>query len=735
MFKTSQRRPNRLSSSLLTMALAASVTHGNCDTTTAATIALNHNSTTTNMQDDNPLMKPSTLPFEAPDFSAIKNEHFLPAFYAGMAEQKQEIEAIANDANPPTFENTLEAMERSGVNLRRVQQVFFNLSSAHSNPEIQKIQVELAPKMAAHSDDIYLNNNLFRRIQQLHEQINSLNLDAEQQQLLRETYKSFVRAGAMLNADQQQRIRQINERSSSLSTEFQNNLLAITQERAVIVDDVAELDGLSESEIAAAAKAASERDADGKYLLNITNTTRQPVLAQLKNRGLRQRIWEASAYRGLGRDGGIDNRSLVLELAKLRAERAELLGYDSHAAYALEPQMAKNPAAAIGMLSNLVPDVVAKAQREAADIHAKMRADGIEDEVRPWDWEYYAEKVRQERYGIDENEVKQYLELDSVLINGVFYTMNRLFGVSFIERHDLPVYHPDVRVFDVIDQDGSQIGLFYADYFARPSKRGGAWMSSFVSQSHLLGKKPVIVNVMNIPKPVEGAPALMSFDHATTMFHEMGHGVHGLFSDVKYPSLAGTSVPRDYVEFPSTFQEDWAIHPEVLNNYARHYQTGEVMPQSLLQQVVAAKTFNQGYDTLEYLSSALLDLRWHALKPGDVPADMEAFEERSLAELGVNLTAVPPRYKTAFFAHVWPGGYAASYYAYMWSEVLAADSFEYVRQNGGLTTENGNRLRRTVLSRGNSLDPEQQYLDFTGSQPSVDGLLIRRGLKTPAVTD
>lgn len=685
--------------------------------------------------DENPLMRPSSLPLEAPDFSAIKDEHFLPAFEAGMAEQKKEIEAIADNPAAPTFENTLEAMERSGELLTRVQRIFFNLSSAHTNPEIQKIQVILSPKLAAHSDDIYLNPKLFQRIEDLYQRIDSLNLDAEQKQLLRETYKNFVRAGAKLNADQQRRIREINERLSSLSTEFQNNLLAITQERAVLVENVAELEGLSESEIAAAAKAANDQGHAGKYLLNITNTTRQPVLIQLKNRALRQRVWEASAYRGLGREGGIDNRPLVLEMAKLRAEKAQILGYDSHAAYALEPQMAKKPDAAIGMLSNLVPDVVAKARREAADIQAKMKADGIDDEVRPWDWEYYAEKVRQERYGIDEAEVKQYLELDSVLKNGVFYTMNRLFGVSFVERHDLPVYHPDVRVFDVLDRDGSQIGLFYADYFARPSKRGGAWMSSFVGQSRLLGKKPVVVNVMNIPKPVEGAPALISFDHAVTMFHEMGHGLHGLFSDVTNPSLAGTAVPRDFVEFPSTFQEDWAIHPEVLNNYARHYQTGEVMSKRLLDQIVAAKTFNQGYDTLEYLASALLDLRWHALKPHEVPSDVEEFEADTLADLGVNLTAVPPRYKTAFFAHIWPGGYAASYYAYMWSEVLAADSFDYVRQRGGLTTENGDRFRRTVLSQGNSQEPEQMYVDFTGGQPKVDALLIRRGLKSPTKTD
>lgn len=678
---------------------------------------------------DNLFFKPSGLPLEAPDFANIKNEQFMPGFVAGMAEQKKQMQAIADSAAEPTFENTLVAMERSGEILTRVQSAFGNLASAHTNPEIQKIQVEVSPLLAAHSDDIYLNNKLFQRVEKLHQQIDSLKLNDEQKQLLKETYKSFVRAGAKLNADQQKRIRQINEEISSAMTEFQNNLLAVTVERAVLVDSKDELAGLSEDEIAAAAKAAKDKGKEGKYLLPITNTTRQPVLISLSNRSLRKRVWEASAYRALGRDGGLDNRELVKKLAKLRAEKAAILGYKSHAHYALENQMAKTPDAAQKMLTNLVPDVVAKVHQEASDIQAKMKADGINDSVQPWDWEYYAEKVRKDKYGIDENNVKQYLELDSVLKNGVFYTMNRLFGIRFEERKDLPVYHPDVRVFDVIGSDGQQIGLFYADYFARPNKRGGAWMNSFVEQTKLLHKKPVIVNVMNIPKPVEGAPALISFDHATTMFHEMGHGVHGLFSDVVYPSLAGTSVPRDFVEFPSTFQEDWAAHPEVLANYARHYKTGEVMPVELLKQVIAAKNFNQGYDTMEYLSAALLDLRWHALSADQVPDDIEKFEAKVLSELGVDLPMVPPRYKTAYFAHIWPGGYAASYYAYMWSEILAADSFAEIRKKGGLNQSNGQKFRDSVLSRGGSKEAEDLYRDFIGRDPQVDGLLIRRGLK------
>ncbi|MDA0658059.1 MAG: M3 family metallopeptidase [Planctomycetota bacterium] len=678
---------------------------------------------------DNPLLGVNGLAFEAPDFSRIRDEHFLPAFEAGMEQQKQQMQAVAIDKEEPSFANTLEMMERSGEIFTRVQSVFFNLAAANTNAEIQKIQLAISPRLAAHADDIYLNSQLFQRVEKLHQQTDSLQLRDEQRQLLKETYRSFVRAGAKLNAEQQNRIRQINAELASATTEFQNNLLAVTAERAVLVETKAELAGLGDDEIAAAADAAQKKGHEGKYLLQITNTTRQPVLIPLTNRELRRRIWEASAFRALGQNGGVDNRNLVKKLATLRAEKAAILGYSSHAHYALENQMAKNPDVARKMLTNLISDVVAKVHLEAGDIRAKMRADGVDDAIQPWDWEHYADQVRRDRYGLNENEVRQYLELDSVLKNGVFYTMKQLFGVRFEERKDLPVYHPDVRTFDVLSSDGAPIGLFYADYFARPNKRGGAWMNSIVEQSRLLGKKPIIINVMNIPKPVDGAPALISFDHATTMFHEMGHAVHGLFSDVEYPSLAGTSVPRDFVEFPSTFQEDWAIHPEVLANYARHHKSGEVMPAELLRQVIAAGKFNQGFDTLEYLSAALLDLRWHALRAEEVPEDVEAFEATVLQAEGVDLAMVPPRYKSAYFAHVWSGGYSASYYAYLWSEVLAADSFEFVGRQGGLTSANGERFRTSVLSKGGTKEAGELYRDFIGRDPRVDGLLIRRGLK------
>lgn len=677
----------------------------------------------------NPFLSESPLPFKAPAFDQVKVEHYLPAFEAGMLQQLEQVRVIAENADSPTFDNTMTELERSGEILRRVSSTFFNMTSAHTNSDLQAIQAEIAPRLAAHSDNIKLNEKLFQRIQALYQNRATSGLNEEQLQLLKEQYEDFVRAGAQLTSEQKIRIRAINEELSSLTTKFQNNLLAITKERAVIVDDVKQLDGMEAAEIDAAAEAAKADGKDGKYLLQITNTTRQPILSSLNDRSLRQRVWEASAFRGLGRDGGIDNRPLLLQIARLRAERAAILGFSSHAAYQLQPQMAKEPAAARKMLQDLVPTLLEKTRQEADDIRALMKQEQADFELMPWDWEYYAEKVRRQRYDIDENVVRQYFELDQVLKNGVFFTMNRLYGIEFRERHDLPVYHEDVRVFDVIDADGTQLGLFYADYFRRDSKRGGAWMSSFVDQSGLLNERPVIINVMNIPRPAEGEPALISFDNVTTMFHEMGHALHGLFSAVHYPSVSGTSVPRDFVEFPSTAKEDWAIHPEVLRNYARHHETGEQIPVDLLDRIVQARHFNQGFDTLEYVSAALLDLEWHALTVAQIPQDAEVFETDALKRLGVDFAPVPPRYRSSFFAHIWAGGYSASYYAYMWSEVLAADAFAFMFENGGLTRENGNAFRGTVLSRGGSREPMKMYIDFRGQQPTVDALLIRRGLQ------
>lgn len=681
------------------------------------------------MNEKNPFAKPSVLPYLAPDFSAIKPEHFLPAFEAGIQQQLGQMIAIAEQGDVATFENTLVPMEKSGEILNRVAAVFFNLSGAHTNEAIQEIEQEIAPKLAKHSDDIYLNKKLFNRVQSLWDRREGLGLSEEQGRLLKDTYEDFVRAGAKLSDAEQAKVRAINERMSTLTTQFQNNLLAVTKERGVLVDDVRELEGMSEGEIAAARQAAEGRGQAGKYLIAITNTTRQPVLTSLKNRELRRRVWQASSGRGLGENGGIDNQPIVIELAKLRAERAKLLGYRDHASYTLENQMAGTPKAAMTMLKDLVPGVLEKVKSEASLISEAMKEDGLTGPPEAWDWEYYAERVRAKKYQVDESAIKPYFELESVLKNGVFYTYSKLYGVKFQERTDLPVWHPTVRVFDVLGSDSKPIGLFYADYFQRDTKRGGAWMDALVNQSKLLHQLPVVVNVMNIPAPAQGEPALMSLDHVMTMFHELGHGVHGLFSDVEYPSLSGTSVPRDYVEFPSTFHEDWAIEPEILANYARHYRTGEVLPKELLDKAIAANKFNKGFDSLEYLSAALLDLGWHSLTPEEIPLSVVGFEQETLREFGVDVAAVPPRYRSQYFAHVWSGGYSAGYYAYLWSEVLAADAYAHMKKLGGLKSENGAVFRSKILSKGGSREVMQQYIDYRGGEPEVEALLIRRGLK------
>ena len=697
----------------------------------AAGIMLGACSKSNNQSDmsNNPLFTESTLPFEAPNFDAVAVEHYRPAFKTGMERELNEMQEIASNAESPTFENTIVAMEKSGQLLSRTSSVFYNLTSAHTNEQIQEIQKEMAPKLAAHSDDILLNADLYERVKTLYDKRDQLDITGAELKLLEDTHRDFVRAGAQLSEDEKQRMREINERLSTLTTQFQENLLELTKERSVLVQDQSQLDGLSDDRIAAAKQAASSQDKEG-YLLTITNTTRVPILKELNNRELRQRVWEASAYRGIGENGGIDNRPLILEIVKLRAERAELLGYENHAAYKLDPQTAKTPENALNMLTDLIPPVIENTNQEKAAIKAMMEKDGIEDEVKPWDWNYYAEKVRQAEYNIDQSKVRPYFELDRVLKDGVFFTMNKLFGITFEERTDLPVYHPDVRTFDVYDEDGEQIGLFYADYFERESKRGGAWMNSYVSQSQLLDKKPVIVNVMNIPKPAEGEPALISFDNATTMFHEMGHAVHGLLSDVKYPSQSGTSVPRDFVEFPSTFEEDWAIQPEILANYAKHYETGEQIPQELLDKVIEASNFNQGFDTQEYLAATMLDMEWHLLGTDEIPNDVQEFEQKALAKHNLDTEAIPPRYKSPYFAHTFSGGYSANYYAYIWSGVLAADAFAYMQEQGGLNRENGNRFRQHILSQGGSAEAMELYKAFRGQEPEVKHLLERRGLDT-----
>lgn len=680
----------------------------------------------TAVQTQNPLFQASSLQYQAPDFSAIKDEHFQPALEQGIKEQYQEILAIANNPAAPTFDNTIVAMEKSGALLNRASSVFYNLAGSNSNPALRKIQGEMAPKMAAHSDNINLNPALFARIDAIYNNRNNLGLTPEAVRLVEVYHQRFIMAGAKLTDEQKVKIRALNEEQSTLTNEFSQRLLRLTKEIAVVVDSKSELAGLTDGEIASAANDAKAAGHDGKYLINITNTTRQPVLASLENRELRQRIWEASANRGL--TGENETASLVSRLAKLRAERATLLGYENWASYRLAPQMAKTPEAVYSMFGSMVPAVVANTEKEAADIQAMITKTGGKFELAPWDWEFYAEKVRQEKYALDANSIRPYFEFNRVLEDGVFYTLKELYGVTLKPRPDLPVYHPDVKAYEMFDADGSSMAIFYADYFAREGKRGGAWMSSFVGQSFLEGTKPVVVNVMNIKKAPEGEPTFVSYNEVTTMFHEMGHGTHGMFSKVTYPSLAGTSVSRDFVEFPSTFEEDWAAHPKVLANYAKHYETGKPIPDELLQKLLKSGSFNQGFDTLEYMAAALVDMEWHSLSPDTPLQDVTTFEANALKKHGLNISAVPPRYKSTYFAHAFPGGYSASYYAYMWSEILAADAFAYVQTQGGLNREIGMKYRKTIREVGNSIAPMDAYKNFRGQEPTTEGLLKRRGL-------
>ncbi len=684
----------------------------------------------TTAADVSPFLSPSVLPFGYPPFDRIEDDAFRPAFEQAMAEHGAEVDAIADAAEPPTFENTLVALERSGRALARVQSVFFNLVAADTNDTLDAIRSELAPKLAAHGDRILLNARLFERVQAVYEQRGALGLDGESLRLVEEYHTDFVRAGARLSAGDKERLRDINADLASLEATFSSNVLSEVNDSAIVVDARAALAGLSDGEITAAAEAAAARDLQGKFLLALRNTSGQPVLAALDDRALRRRILETSLVRG-SRGGDYDNRAVITRMAALRAERAALLGYPNHAAYSLERQTAQTVAAVNERLAGLAPAAVANARREARDLQAMIVATGAAHDLAPWDWAYYAEKVRAERYAFDAAQLRPYFALDSVLRNGVFYAASRLYGLTFRERSDLPLYHPDVRVFDVIDADGEPLALFLCDYYARPSKRGGAWMSSFVSQSELLGTQPVVANYLNIPKPPEGEPTLLTFDEVETLFHEFGHALHGMFSAVRYPYFSGTAVPRDFVEFPSQVNEMWATWPEVLSNYAVHHETGEPLPPELLERVLAAEQFNQGFATTEYLAASLLDQAWHQLTADAVP-DVEgvaAFEEAALTKAGVALDAVPPRYRSTYFAHIWSSGYEAGYYSYIWSEVLDADSVEWFKENGGLTRANGDHFRRTLLSKGGSRDALALFREFRGRAPDIGPLLARRGLR------
>lgn len=683
---------------------------------------------------DNPFAQESTLPYHLPPFDRVKDADFRPAFEAGMAEHRKEIEAIDNDKAAPTFENTLVALEKSGQLLDRVASVFFNLNASNTNPEILKIASEMAPKLAAHRDAILLDPVLFTRVDAVYQDRANLKLDPESLQLLERTHLEFVRAGARLSPEDKTKLKQLNEQIAALTNQFSQNVLKATKDSAVVVDNVAELDGLSPEQIGAAAEAAKARKLDGKWVITLQNTTIQPALADLRNRPLREKIFKASTERANG--GADDNTAVVAQIVKLRAEKAALLGYPDFAAYALADQTAGTPAAVNQMLERLVPPALANAKKEADDNQKLIEqqaaaSNGKPFTLQPWDWAFYAEQVRKTRFGFDQSEVKPYFELDHVLQDGVFYAAHELYGLSFKERYDLPVYQPDVRVFEVFNSDGSPLGLFLADYFARDNKRGGAWSNGFVDQSRLLGLKPVIVNNLNIPKPQKGQPALLTFDEARTMFHEFGHALHALLSDVNYPSLGGTNVPRDFVEFPSQYNEMWARDPKVFAHYARHYQSGEAMPRALLDKVLAAEKFGQGYSTTEYIAAALLDQAWHQIPAADAPAagGVMAFQDAALKKYGVEYAPVPPRYSSPYFAHAFTGGYAAGYYSYIWSEVLARDVEQWFGKHGGLQRANGDFLRAKVLSRGRSVDPEVLFEQFYGGKPDIGPLLEYRGLK------
>ena len=680
--------------------------------------------------EENPFFGASPLPYQAPPFDRIHDTDYEPAYAEGMRQHSAEVEAIANQTAEPTFENTVAAYERAGVLLTRVNGVFSSVNAANTNSVLQRIQADVAPQLAAHRDAIFLNARLFQRVKSLYDRRDQLELTPEQRFLVERYHRDFVHAGAQLSDANKTRLRALNQEESRLTTRFHDRLLAATKAGGLVITDRAELDGLSNAEIAAAASAATERGMTGKWVIPLQNTTQQPALAALTNRAVRRRLFIASTRRAEQGDSN-DTRAVVLRLAELRAERGTLLGFPTFSAYALNDQMAATPEAALKLLTGLVPPATAKARAEAADMQTMLDTQPGALTLEPWDWQFYAEQVRKARYDLDESQIKPYFELDRVLHDGIFFAAHRLYGLTFTERRDIPVYHPDVRVFEVFDVDGAPLALFYTDYFKRDNKSGGAWMNSFVAQSGLLGTHTVVSNVANYTKPAPGQPALLSFDDVTTMFHEFGHALHGMLAHVEYPTLAGTSVPRDFVEFPSQFNEHWATDPAVFANYAKHYQTGVPMPAALVQKMRDARTFNQGFATTEYIGASLLDMAWHTLTPGASPVDADTFENAALSRFDIDLATVPPRYHSTYFSHIWNGGYASSYYAYMWSEILDADAYAWFVENGGMTRANGQQFRDLILSRGGNGNPAELYRAFRGRDPSIEPLLEQRGLTAP----
>ncbi|HEX4064448.1 MAG TPA: peptidyl-dipeptidase Dcp [Acidobacteriaceae bacterium] len=673
----------------------------------------------------NPFYAPSPLPFQAPPFNRIQDADYQPAIEAGMAEQEREVLAIADNPAPPTFQNTFIALEKSGQLLNRVMAVFQGVTGANTNPALEKVQEIEAPKLAAHADAIYLNPKLFARVRAIYADRSSLHLDPESLRLVEYQYDHFVHAGAALGDADKEKLKKLNEEASTLEDAFTRGLLKATKDAACTTPDRSALNGLSDSQIEAAREAAAARRVPG-YLIPLQNTTQQPDLSELTNRGTREALFEKSWTRA--EQPGDDLRPIVARLAQIRAEKAKLLGFPNYASWALENQMAKTPAAVFNFLNQLIPAATARAEAEGKDIQAVIDAQHGGFQLQPWDWNFYAEQVRKAKYDLDEAQVKPYFEINNVLENGVFYAAHLLYGLTFTERKDIPVWQPDVRVFEVHDVDGKPLALFYCDYFKRDNKNGGAWMSGFVDQSRLLGNLPVVFNVANFQKPAPGEPALISFSDVTTMFHEFGHALHGMLSNTEYPTLSGTNVPRDFVEFPSQFNEHWALYPVVFQHYAKNYRTGEPMPAELAEKIRKAHDFNQGYAMTELLAAAMLDMQWHSL-PADAPLEnVDAFEKAALEKSRVALPTVPPRYRSTYFMHIWANGYAAGYYAYEWTEMLDDDAYQWFEEHGGLTRANGDRFRQMVLSRGNTEDLDKLYENWRGRAPEIGAMLKDRGL-------
>ncbi|MDY3528713.1 M3 family metallopeptidase [Riemerella anatipestifer] len=672
----------------------------------------------------NPFLEKSKLQYQAPEFDKIKDEHFKPAFDYGLKVQELEVQKISENTEVPTFENTVLALENSGEVLKRAQSLFYNLTGSNTNDKLQALQQEYAPVFSAHSDKIYLNSKLYERIKKVYENRGGLN--SESQKLVEYYKQNFDIAGAGLSDAKKEELKKINGELASLSTQFSNKLLDARKNGALIIDSVKELDGLSSDEIAAAAQAAKEAGHEGKYLLSLLNTTQQPLLQNLKNRATREKLFKASWYRA-EKGNADDTRSIIEKLARLRLKKAQVLGKKSFAEWKLQDQMAQNPEEALNLLAQLAKPAVETAKREAGEIQKIIDEQKGGFELAPWDWNFYSEQVRKAKYDLDENEIKPYFEVTTVLEKGVFYAAEKFYGITFKERKDLPVYHPDVVAYEVFDRDGKSMALYYLDFYTRNNKNGGAWMSNFVEQSKTLGQKPVIVNVFNYQKPAPGKPSLISYDDVTTMFHEFGHTLHGLFADQDYVSLSGTNVPRDFVEFPSQINEFFALEPEILRNYALHYQTKQPMPQSLIDKIKKASAFNQGYSTTELVAAATLDMAWHSVTSEEQFKPALDFEKEALNKYGLLVEQVPPRYHSPYFAHIWGGGYSAGYYAYMWSDMLNSDAWDWVKTNGGMTRANGDRFRKYILSVGNTKDLNKAYKEFTGRTPDLKPLLKDKG--------